>query len=158
MTMDRFQQRGSEDGRVLVVDDTEDNLFITVHILQDAGITCLTALHGWQCLQITKRERVDLILLDLIMPRMDGWTTLARLRSDPLTAQIPVVMFTCDDRFVTRQRAMQEGVVDFLPRPIVPRRLVECVRTHLGAVARARAMDAVGRELEATLVANGAAR
>jgi CheY-like chemotaxis protein len=138
-------------GTVLVVDDTEDNLLITACSLQPAGIHCLTASRGWLCLEIAKREPVDLILLDLIMPQMDGWTILAALRDDPATEHIPVIMFTCDDRFATRQRAMQAGVVDFLPRPVVRERLVACVRTHLNAIAHARAIDAMGQALESTL-------
>jgi CheY-like chemotaxis protein len=138
-------------GTVLVVDDTEDNLVITARFLEEAGICCLRATRGWQCLEVAKRDSVDLILLDIIMPRMDGWTTLAALRKDPATQQIPVIMFTCDDRFATRQRAMVEGAVDFLPRPVVRERLLECVQTHLNAVAHARAIEAVGRELETTL-------
>ena len=133
------------------MDDTEDNLFLTARSLEESGIRCLTASRGWQCLEIAKREPVDLILLDIIMPRMDGWTTLAGLRQDPATAQVAVIMFTCDDRFVTRERAMREGVVDFLPRPVARDKLLACVRTHLQAVANARALDAVGRTLEATV-------
>jgi len=136
---------------VLVVDDTEDNLLLTVRSLELAGIRCLTASRGWHCLEIARREPVDLILLDIIMPRMDGWTTLGELRRDPLTQHIPVIMFTCDDRFAVRQRAMQEGAVDFLPRPVVREKLLTCVETHLRAVAHARELDAVGRDLDSTL-------
>jgi CheY-like chemotaxis protein len=150
----RRNSHGASEGRsglVLVVDDTEDNLLITVSSLAAAGIRCLTASRGWQCLDIAKRERPDLILLDIIMPRMDGWTTLAALRQDADTKNIPVIMFTCDDRFANRQRAMKEGAVDFLPRPVARQTLLRCVRMHLGAVARERALDAVGRDLESNL-------
>ena len=153
--MSRLQQ-GTEmgtdaAGTVLVVDDTEDNLLITVRLLSDAGIRCLTAMRGWQCLEVARNQPVDLILLDIIMPRMDGWTTLAALRQDPATRHVPVVMFTCDDRFANRQRAMKEGAVDFLPRPVVREKLLACVRTHLNAVAHSRALDAVGRDLDSVL-------
>jgi len=136
---------------VLVVDDTEDNLVITVRSLQEIGVRCVAASRGWQALEIAQREPIDLILLDLIMPRMDGWTTLAGLRGNPKTQHIPVVMFTCDDRFAIRERAMREGVVDFLPRPVARTALLQCVRTHLNAVAHAQALDAMGRDLESTL-------
>jgi CheY-like chemotaxis protein len=145
------QKRSDPIGTVLVVDDTEDNLLITVRLLTDAGIHCLTAMRGWQCLEVARNQPVDLILLDIIMPRMDGWTTLAALRQEPMTRHIPVIMFTCDDRFVNRQRAMKEGAVDFLPRPVVREKLLACVRTHLSAVARGRALDAVGRDLDSAL-------
>ena len=141
-------------GTVLVVDDTEDNLRLAVLTLQRAGIRCLEASRGWQCLEIAKREAVDVILLDLLMPRMDGWTTLAALRSDDATRHIPVIMFTCDDRFAVRERAMREGAVDFLPRPVVREKLLTCVRTHLNGVAHARALEAVSRELDSTLRAH----
>jgi CheY-like chemotaxis protein len=102
-------------------------------------------------LEVLKTDHVDLILLDLIMPRMDGWATLAALRHDPATRDIAVVMFTCDDRFTTRERAMKEGAVDFLPRPVVRERLLACVQTHLKAVAHARTIEAIDRELDVTL-------
>ena len=138
-------------GVVLVVDDTEDNLIFVTHSLRRAGIHCLTASRGWQCLEIARNRRVDLILLDLLMPQMDGWTTLAELRRDPATRDIPVIMFSCDDRLVVRERAMKEGAVDFLPRPVMGDTLLGCVKTHLQAVARARALDVFDRDLESTL-------
>jgi len=138
-------------GTVLVVDDTEDNLMLTVRSLQRGGIRCLKATHGWQCLEVVKNNHVDLILLDLIMPRMDGWATLAALRHDPVTSNIPVVMFTCDDRLATRERAMKEGAVGFLPRPVVREQLLAYVQMHLQAVARARAIEAIDRGLEVAL-------
>ncbi len=138
-------------GTVLVVDDTEDNLMLAVRSLQRAGIRCLKAARGWQCLEVAKNHHVDLILLDLIMPRMDGWATLAALRHDPATRNIAVVMFTCDDRLATRERAMREGAVDFLPRPVVRERLLTCVQMHLKAAARARAIEAIDRGLDAAL-------
>ena len=138
-------------GTVLVVDDTEDNLILTVRSLETAGIRCLTASRGWRCLEVVKNEHVDLILLDLIMPRMDGWATLAALRNEPTIRDIPVIMFTCDDRLAVRERAMKEGAVDFLPRPVVRETLVTCVQTHLRAVLRLRAIDAMDRNLESAL-------
>jgi CheY-like chemotaxis protein len=141
-------------GTVLVVDDTEDNLALTIRSLQRAGIRCLKATRGSQCLEVVKNNHVDLILLDLIMPRMDGWATLAALRHDPATTNIAVVMFTCDDRVATRERAMKEGAVDFLPRPVARERLLACVQMHLQAVARARAIEAIDRELDVTLLRN----
>ena len=138
-------------GVVLVVDDTEDNLIFVTHSLRRAGIHCLTASRGWQCLEIARNRRVDLILLDLLMPQMDGWTTLAELRRDPAIRDIPVIMFSCDDRLVVRERAMKESAVDFLPRPVMGDTLLACVKTHLQAVARARALDVFDRDLESTL-------
>jgi FixJ family two-component response regulator len=76
---------------------------------------------------------------------------LAELRREPATRDIPVIMFSCDDRLAVRERAMKEGAVDFLPRPVMGDTLLTCVRTHLRAVARARALEAIDRDLEFTL-------
>lgn len=138
-------------GTVLVVDDTEDNRKLTISILQNAGIRCLAASHGRHCLEVVKTNHVDLILLDLLMPRMDGWATLAALRRDPASRNIPVIMFTCDGRHVVRERAMKEGAVDFLSRPVLRERLLACVQMHLRAVGRARAIEAIDRELDSAL-------
>ena len=142
---------GAVTGTVLVVDDTEDNLKLTVRTLQNAGIRCLAASRGWHCLEVVKAHHVDLILLDLLMPRMDGWATLAALRREPTSRNIPVIMFTCDDRHVVRERAMKEGAVDFLSRPVLRERLLACVQMHLKAVGRARAIEAIDRELDSAL-------
>ena len=150
--MARAMARAEEvTGTVLVVDDTQDNLKLTVRILQSAGIRCLAASRGWQCLELLKTNQVDLILLDLLMPRMDGWATLAALRREPATRDIPVIMFTCDDRYAVRERAMKEGAVDFLSRPVLRERLLACVQMHLKAVGRARVIDAIDRELDSAL-------
>ncbi|MFI5399317.1 MAG: two-component system response regulator [Candidatus Binatia bacterium] len=138
-------------GTVLVVDDTVDNLILTVRSLQKAGIYCLTASRGLQCLEIAKNRHVDVILLDLIMPQLDGWGTLAALRHEQRTRDIPIIMFSCDDRMAVRERAMKEGAVDFLPRPVVLDTLLTCVQTHLRAAARARALEIMDRELDSTL-------
>ena len=143
--------RSQAHGTVLIIDDTEDNLRLAERVLRGAGIHCITASGGSSGLEAVSREPVDVVLLDLIMPRMDGWMTLAALRRDPKTSGIPVVMFTCDDRLSVRERAMKEGVVDFLPRPVARERLLECVRTHLEAAAHARAVDRMDRDLDAVL-------
>lgn len=138
-----------EKGTVLVVDDTPDNIIFTTHALRKLGIECLTALRGWECMEIAKNKPVDLILLDLLMPQMDGWATLAALRDEPTTRGIAVVVFSCDDRLAVRERAMKEGAVDFLPRPVMRNALVDCVQTHLRAVARCRALEDIDRGLAA---------
>lgn len=138
---------GQSKGTVLVVDDTQDNIIFTVRSLRKAGVDCLTASRGWECMEIAKSKPVDLILLDLLMPQMDGWATLAALRGEPVTRHIPVVVFSCDDRLAVRERAMKEGAVDFLPRPVMASALVTCVQMHLRAVAHGRALEAIEREL-----------
>ncbi len=139
--------RSKELGTVLVVDDVEANLHITMRSLEREGIRCRTAVGGAECLEVVAQEPIDLILLDLGMPVMDGWATLAALRSRPAGRNIPVVLFTCHDEMANRGRAMAEGFVDFLPRPVSRARLIETVRTHLAARAHARSLEALDQRL-----------
>lgn len=133
---------GAEGGTVLVVDDERDTLFITVKVLESAGIRCLAASSGRECIAVAQREPVDLILLDLLMPEMDGWETLAALRAAAATKDIPVIMLTCVEGLRVRTQAMQAGVSQFLSRPVPRNTLVDCVRTHLRAAAQTKALVA----------------
>lgn len=144
--------RSKESGTVLVVDDVPANLDITTLSLEREGIRCRTATGGLECLEVVQREPIDLILLDLGMPGMDGWMTLEALRALPAARSIPVVLFTCHDNLSNRERAMVEGLVDFLPRPVSRARLVQTVRTHLAARARANALEALDRRLAQDVV------
>jgi CheY-like chemotaxis protein len=135
-------------GTVLVVDDIPSNLEITVRWLGRGGIPCRGVTGGEECLSAVAEEPIDLILLDLNMPGMDGWATLSALREMPEAREIPVILFTCHDEIANRERAMAEGLVDFLPRPVSRPRLLRTVQMHLEARARARAMEALERRLE----------
>ncbi len=128
-----------QEGTVLVVDDEPDNLLLTTRSLRSAGIHCLTASSGRECIAVAQRQPIDLILLDLLMPGMDGWDTLAALRAGATTKDIRVVMLTCVEGWSVRTRAMREGVSEFLARPVMRDALVACVRAQLRATAQAKA-------------------
>lgn len=80
--------------RLLIADDDADYRAWLSHHLEQAGYEVMTAADGLEALSQVQVERPDLVLLDALMPRMDGFDVLARLKSDPATAAIPVVMFT----------------------------------------------------------------
>lgn len=103
--------------RVLVVDDVPTNVKILEAKLQASYYEVLKAYNGHECLAVAKAESPDLILLDVMMPEMDGFECCRRLKADPVTALIPVVMVTALDQVSDRVRGLEAGADDFLTKP-----------------------------------------
>lgn len=116
---------------VLVVDDSPDALSLINDALEDAGMDVLVALEGKQALTIAKRIRPDIILLDAIMPTMDGFETCENLKADPLLADIPVIFMTGLTDTCDVVRGLDVGGVDYLTKPINPSELLARMRVHL---------------------------
>lgn len=116
---------------VLIVDDTPDNLLLLNELLQP-HYRVRAANSGFRALQIAARvPRPDLILLDVMMPEMDGYTVLARLQADPQTAAIPVIFVTALDRSADEERGLALGAVDYISKPIKSAIVLARVKTHL---------------------------
>lgn len=116
---------------VLVVDDSPEALSLINDSLEAANINVLLALEGQQALTIAKRMRPDMILLDAIMPRMDGFETCRRLKEDPELASIPVIFMTGLTDTADIVRGLEAGGVDYLTKPIRPDELLARMRVHL---------------------------
>jgi len=133
--------------RVMVVDDDHDTVSILAHHLQREGFTAIAAESGPQCLKLAHENPVDVILLDLMMPEMDGFEVCRRLRNDPATATIPIIMVTARDDIDARAEGMRLGVSDFLAKPVFRRQLANRIRAQLDLIATARANDAAFNRL-----------
>lgn len=116
---------------VLVVDDSPEALGLINDSLEAANINVLLALEGQQALTIAKRMRPDMILLDAIMPRMDGFETCRRLKEDPELASIPVIFMTGLTDTADIVRGLEAGGVDYLTKPIRPDELLARMHVHL---------------------------
>jgi DNA-binding response OmpR family regulator len=132
--------------QILVVDDDQDTIAILARHLEREGFVPIEANSGAQCLKLVHENEVDVILLDLMMPEMDGFQVVKALRDDPLTAEIPIIMITARDDLDARAEGMRLGVSDFLAKPVFRRQLASRVRAQLEVVATARnATDTMDR-------------
>ncbi|MBF0110913.1 MAG: response regulator [Magnetococcales bacterium] len=116
---------------VLVVDDTPDNLTLIGNLLQDL-YTVKVATRGSRALRIaTGEQRPDLILLDVMMPEMDGFEVMRQLQADSRTRDIPVIFLTARTESADEERGLSLGAVDYVTKPISPPILLSRVRNHL---------------------------
>ncbi|MYZ46673.1 PleD family two-component system response regulator [Propylenella binzhouense] len=137
--------------RILVVDDVQANVKLLEARLQSEYFEVRTALNGYDALEIAKRERVDLVLLDVMMPGLTGFDVCRALKTAPETAHLPVVMVTALDDTQDRVRGLECGADDFLTKPVSEIALITRVRSlvRLKMMSdelnlRAAAMQSVG--------------
>ena len=114
---------------ILAVDDTELNLDILVSILKMYDV--IPALSGEEALEILQEEDVDLILLDIIMPGLDGFEVCRRIKADERTRDIPVIFITVKTSEQDIKQCFELGVVDYVPKPFNAIELLARVQTHL---------------------------
>ncbi|WP_427023176.1 PleD family two-component system response regulator [Aureimonas ureilytica] len=115
--------------RVLVVDDMPVNLRLMQALLAEEYYDVLLASSGQEALDICHREMVDLVLLDVMMPGLDGYEVCRRLKADPATLHIPVVLVTALDQQEDRVRGLESGADDFLTKPVRALPLISRIRS-----------------------------
>ncbi len=116
---------------VLVVDDNQQNLELLQAYLEDIDCRTIPAHDGAEALEIISRGTPDLILLDVMMPKMSGFEVCRRIKNDPKTSDIPVIMVTALNEFGDIERGIDSGTDDFLSKPINKLELLTRVKTML---------------------------
>lgn len=114
--------------RILVVDDEKHIVRLVQLNLERAGYEVITAYDGLEALEKVRSERPDMIVLDVMMPRMDGFETLQRLRANPETSEIPVIMLTAKSQEQDIFKGWQSGADCYLTKPFNPMELLTFVR------------------------------
>src|SRR5215472_15989032 len=135
--------RRSNPARILVVDDDPDTVDILSRHLQREGFVAIEALCGTDCLQIARESEGDVILLDLMMPGMDGFQVGQELKADPQTAEIPAILITGRDDIEARAEGIRLGASEFLTKPFSRRQLVARINSQLNLLEAARTTKAV---------------
>jgi two-component system alkaline phosphatase synthesis response regulator PhoP len=116
---------------VLVIDDNPDLLDMVDAILSDAGFLVAKTVSGEEGLTVARTLHPDLVLLDLNMPRMDGWEVLKLLKADADTQEIPVAIFSVRTDLKDKIFGLQRGAVDYIPKPFRYEHLAERVERIL---------------------------
>lgn len=133
---------------ILVVDDNEQNLELLQAYLEGVGCRIRAARDGVEAVGAVENEQPDLILLDVMMPRMSGFQVCAKLKGDPATREIPIVMVTALNEVGDVERAVESGADDFLTKPVHKLELVTRVKSLLRVRLLKRQLDRTLREMK----------
>ncbi len=153
---------------ILIVDDTPDNLHLLVGMLKERGYTIRPASDGQYALATIQAELPDLILLDIMMPGINGYEVCQQLKADEQTHDIPIIFISGLHRTVDKVKAFASGAVDYITKPFQPEEVIARVQTHLTLrklqqdlqqeVARRKQSEEQLRELNAQLQEANAAK
>ena len=132
----RAEHDGGGPATVLVVDDDFRNIFAMSSILEGRGLNVIYAEDGRGALAALEKTKVDLVLLDIMMPEMDGYQTIAAIRSNGRYANLPVIAVTAKALQEDREKCLAVGATDYLPKPVDPDRLLDIIDTYCGREAK----------------------
>jgi len=121
----------SADYNVLIVDDVSDNIKVAMNILKENNYNFSFALNGKQALEIIKKKSFDIVLLDIMMPQMNGFEVCEFLKNDPQTHDIPVIFLTAKADLDSLAKGFKVGAVDYITKPFYADELISRVKTHI---------------------------
>ncbi len=138
--------------KLLLVDDERKNLDVLIGVLEPKGYHIAIALEGETALDIARQVAPDLILLDVMMPGLDGFETCRRLKADPETQDIPVVFLTAKVETEDIVKGFERGAVDYVSKPFRAAELLSRIETHLELKFGREKLETALKELEATQI------
>ena len=131
---------------ILLVDDSEENLKLLADTLMREGYRVRPARSGRMALESAKRRPPDLVLLDIRMPEMDGFEVCRQLKSDPCTADVPVIFISAVEELGDKIKAFDTGGVDYITKPFQEREILSRVKTHLMLYTMHQNLEALVRQ------------
>ena len=144
----RFMPLDNSQTEILIVDDTVENIKLLTQLLSSEGYKVKGAASGNAALRICKKNQPDLILLDIMMPGMDGYEVCSELKSDPSTKDIPIIFLSALDNVQDKVRAFQVGGVDYIEKPFETMEVIARVKNHTQIVSLQRKLIARNKELK----------
>jgi len=144
---------GTQKFKILAVDDEKTNLDVLIHILREQYLV-YPAKTGEACLKKAIEIKPDLILLDIIMPDMNGFEVLQKLKADDMTEHIPVIFVSSLNNIEDEKRGLRLGAVDYIMKPYNSEIVKARVRTHLQLIQQSRTIDEIGMIDEVTGMPN----
>ncbi len=141
--------------RILIVDDTPENLQILGMVLKKEGYQIMVAGDGLQAMEAVAASKPDLILLDVMMPRMDGFTLCTRLKAEPETADIPVIFLTAKTAVEDVIKGFELGAVDYVTKPFNLREVLARTATHLKVQSLLQELAEKNRVLQEMVITDG---
>jgi two-component system cell cycle response regulator DivK len=126
---------------ILVVEDNPDNMYVLDHLLTRKGYTVQQAIRGEDALALIRQRAPALVLMDMQMPGMDGYTVVRELRRQPELASLPVIAVTANSMPGDREQTLAAGCTDYVAKPINPRELLQLVEYYLGGESRGEYPD-----------------
>lgn len=136
------------EGCVLVVDDNPTNLSVLVNLLRDVGLRVLVATDGESAIEQIEYVKPDLILLDVMMPGIDGFETCQRLKANIDTSKIPIIFMTALSETVDKVRGLSLGAVDYITKPFEHEEVLVRIRTHLMLAKQRQTIELQNIELQ----------
>ena len=119
--------------RILIVEDEPNNLELALRIVRHAGHDAMVATDGLSGVELAGRIRPDLILLDLQLPKLDGWAVVRSLRGEPWAKDLPIIAVSASATPGDEYKALEAGCTAFLSKPYYPAALRDVLTKHLGA-------------------------
>ncbi|WP_304226225.1 two-component system response regulator [Gracilinema caldarium] len=136
---------------IVIVDDIQENVRILHHAIKDEPYSFAIAYSGKELLQILEQHQVTLILLDVMLPDIDGFTLAQQIRSEPRFKEIPIIFVTARSEQEDRLRGFEAGGVDYVSKPFDSREILQRVRTHVNLRRALEEQRRLNRELQEAL-------
>src|SRR6185503_2305393 len=153
-----LRRQAVTEARILIVDDTPTNVKLLADLLSINGFAVLTASSGQEGLARAAADSPDLILLDVMMPDLDGFAVCEQLKANGALQDVPVIFLTALYETLDKVRAFSLGGVDYLTKPYEPRELLARVRTHLALRQARRDLEAQNKRLREEIEAHSQSR
>ena len=146
--METDKAKKNKEGSILIVDDTPENLTVLRQILTEKGFRVRPAISGEIALKTVQTDIPDLILLDIVMPNMDGYEVCRKLKAEKQTRNIPIIFISALNELEDKVKAFAEGGVDYITKPFQITEVLARVTTHISLHSLQKCLEKKNTDLQ----------